>query len=635
MPFDFKKYDEKCAAMSPQELQLQWEHYTRLISGAATSTAVSGVALPLTMGVSAVGVALAAPAIHNARKKREIIERHLNRHGTTHVTRKRDVITSVAISGTIGVVTMGASTIAADAVTSHAAEYGIQQVVENELAIKVGTHVAFDAAAMAGEHAHTAHKRKKEAMIAQQQGRIASDSVLMADSKQPLHQEVPPDGFYPAVPIPEGYGTVQHRDPNDPNYAYAQPVSFTGPNQTPASEYPPPPLYPGPPSNPSFVSPPPPLLSPALEKPPITSTSVTEKGPSIPAPPLSQSYPSDSKFQLIVEPNNTDATQSNLPPYAPASSGDVHAPTKTREEQANPLPISQSQQSYPPPAIQPPPIQTYPSYPGTMLERQAVSQAGHHPPSELPITQHITSAPAPAPAPAPQIANPPRQPLLGHAATMSKTILATDQNIRTGPSIYSAPSSLPPSQTSLPLPQPQQEGFPAMPSQQQPTSPPHPVRHNSYPVQSTQPAYSYQPHYPPPAPQPYIPHASTLPYQPSGHQQQNSFPPPLPPPLSSGYIATPAQTPVPSHQPYIPSAHPPPAVYPTGYPTPLPTPYHEHPSQQASNSYMPEKQSFPQYQEVPIPGPQILSQQGQYLEKQAMSQYQQPNYTPSYNMYGY
>lgn len=43
MPFDFKKYDAKCAAMNAAELQREWEHYTRLISGSATSTAVSGL----------------------------------------------------------------------------------------------------------------------------------------------------------------------------------------------------------------------------------------------------------------------------------------------------------------------------------------------------------------------------------------------------------------------------------------------------------------------------------------------------------------------------------------------------------------------------------------------------------------
>ncbi|KPM36964.1 hypothetical protein AK830_g9586 [Neonectria ditissima] len=52
MPFDFKAYDQKCNALTAEELQREWEHYTRLISGAATSTAISGIAVPFTRGDS-------------------------------------------------------------------------------------------------------------------------------------------------------------------------------------------------------------------------------------------------------------------------------------------------------------------------------------------------------------------------------------------------------------------------------------------------------------------------------------------------------------------------------------------------------------------------------------------------------
>ena len=166
MPFDFKAYDAKCNGLTPEELQREWEHYTRLISGASTSTAVSGLAVPFTMGVSTIGVALAAPAIHNARKKREIIEKHLQKHNATHVTRKRDVLGSMAVSGTIGVVTLGVGTMGADAVATAGAEHGISAVVENELAIKVVTHAALDGVGMGIEHAHTNHLKKKDAVKA-------------------------------------------------------------------------------------------------------------------------------------------------------------------------------------------------------------------------------------------------------------------------------------------------------------------------------------------------------------------------------------------------------------------------------------------------------------------------------------
>ncbi|GAB1315412.1 hypothetical protein MFIFM68171_05622 [Madurella fahalii] len=163
MPFDFNAYDAKCAAMDPEELQREWEHYTRLISGASTSTAVSGLAIPFTLGVSLIGVGMAAPGIHNARKKREIIEKHLQRHGLTHTTRKRDVLSSMAISGTIGVVTLGVGTAGADAVAIAGAEHGISAIVENEMAIKVVTHAALDGAGMAVEHAYANHKKQVDA----------------------------------------------------------------------------------------------------------------------------------------------------------------------------------------------------------------------------------------------------------------------------------------------------------------------------------------------------------------------------------------------------------------------------------------------------------------------------------------
>lgn len=136
MPFDFKKYDAKCEAMNADQLHLEWQHYTRLISGASTSTAVSGIAVPFTLGVSTIGIAVAAPAIHNARKKRAIIEKHLQKHGSTHSTRKRDVLGPMAVSSTIGVVTLGVGAVGADVIGQAGAEQGISMIVENELAGK-------------------------------------------------------------------------------------------------------------------------------------------------------------------------------------------------------------------------------------------------------------------------------------------------------------------------------------------------------------------------------------------------------------------------------------------------------------------------------------------------------------------
>ncbi|QDS72875.1 hypothetical protein FKW77_007498 [Venturia effusa] len=163
MPFDFKKYDAKCNAMDVDQLHLEWQHYTRLIAGASTSTAVSGLAVPFTFGVSTIGVAVAAPAIHNARKKREIIEKHLQKLGTTHDTRKRDVLGPMAVSSTIGVVTLGVGAVGADVIGQAGVEHGVNMIVENELAVKATTHLALDAAVVGAEHHHAENKKAEEA----------------------------------------------------------------------------------------------------------------------------------------------------------------------------------------------------------------------------------------------------------------------------------------------------------------------------------------------------------------------------------------------------------------------------------------------------------------------------------------
>ncbi|KAH8745328.1 hypothetical protein F5882DRAFT_232868, partial [Hyaloscypha sp. PMI_1271] len=107
MPFDYAKYQEKCNGMSAEELQKEWENYTRQISAGATSTATSVLLMPVTGGISAVGLGLSAPRIHNARKKREIIEAGLKARGTTHRTRTGDVLAPMAVSGAISGLTLG------------------------------------------------------------------------------------------------------------------------------------------------------------------------------------------------------------------------------------------------------------------------------------------------------------------------------------------------------------------------------------------------------------------------------------------------------------------------------------------------------------------------------------------------
>ena len=240
MPFDFKAYDAKCNGLTPEELQREWEHYTRLISGASTSTAVSGLAVPFTLGVSTVGVAMAAPAIHNARKKRAIIEKHLQNHNTTHVTRKRDVLGSMAVSGTIGVVTLGVGSMGADAVATAGAEHGISAVVENETAIKIVTHAALDGVGMGIEHAHTNHLKKKDAVKAFQAAGVFVENAKAAEAGYSI-QPYNPQNFTsasnmatmvsPQPPPPPPYNANLQRPPN---YYRASNIAYPSDSKTPA-----------------------------------------------------------------------------------------------------------------------------------------------------------------------------------------------------------------------------------------------------------------------------------------------------------------------------------------------------------------------------------------------------------------
>jgi hypothetical protein len=126
MPLDFEDYEKKCNGMRKEQLHKEWENYTREITGGAASTATSVLLSPLTTGVSLIGLGVSAPRIHNARKKRQIVEAGLKARGTVHHTRKRDVYAPIAVQGavsglTLGLVTPGVDT-AAGAVIQHGVE---------------------------------------------------------------------------------------------------------------------------------------------------------------------------------------------------------------------------------------------------------------------------------------------------------------------------------------------------------------------------------------------------------------------------------------------------------------------------------------------------------------------------------
>ncbi|CAM1508922.1 Fc.00g026610.m01.CDS01 [Cosmosporella sp. VM-42] len=439
MPFDFKAYDKKCNGLTLEELQREWEHYTRLISGAATSTAVSGMAIPLTLGISTIGVAMSAPAIHNARKKREIIERHLNKLNATHHTRKRDVLGSMAVSGTIGVVTLGVGSMGADAVATAGAEHGIQAVVANETAIKIVTHAALDGAGMAVEHAHTNHLKKKDAFKAFKKAGVftAVQNAKAAEAgyaAQPYNNQGYPysagSSSSQALPMPPPpYSAAISQTPGQPTYApnpNGYPQDFKAPMaQTPAPQQSqsymtpnangqqPAPQYYGysqqqaPPQQQQVFSPP---QTPAVGYPPhVIQTRESIQSPMIPQP---QPYMQDPQHPAPF------AQTSAIPPYNPTTSSQTFnmnamneaLPTPTTPYQrpqsqffsnaALPTPPQENTQAYtyPPPPAQPSvPNQTFQAPPTEYFPSVSATPTGYPPPVSLP------PQPTPQPPPVTQV----------------------------------------------------------------------------------------------------------------------------------------------------------------------------------------------------------------------------------------
>ncbi|EMD67008.1 hypothetical protein COCSADRAFT_351596 [Bipolaris sorokiniana ND90Pr] len=160
MPFDFDAYDKKCSQMSPEELHLEWNHYTRLISGAAASATLGGSALVFTGGVSIIGVAIGSAGFYNARKKRQILKRHLDREHRTN--RKRDIVGSAAFNGAVGLTTLGLGTLGAEKVLELGIENGVFGRAA-ETGVKVATGVVVNGVNTAADDRYHTHKKKREA----------------------------------------------------------------------------------------------------------------------------------------------------------------------------------------------------------------------------------------------------------------------------------------------------------------------------------------------------------------------------------------------------------------------------------------------------------------------------------------
>jgi hypothetical protein len=203
MPFDYDKYQARCNGMSTEELQKEWENYTRQMSSGATSTATSILFMPLTGGISVVGVGLSAPRIHNARKKREIIEAGLKARGTTHHTRTADVLAPMAVSGIIGGLTLGLVPPGVDSAAGVAAGRGIEIAATNT-ALNAGEAILIDKARKkAASEANAQSQAQNERFGIMATPFLIHESVLEQFVQQPAQASTASDRFETTAIVPQ------------------------------------------------------------------------------------------------------------------------------------------------------------------------------------------------------------------------------------------------------------------------------------------------------------------------------------------------------------------------------------------------------------------------------------------------
>ncbi|KAL1862761.1 hypothetical protein Daus18300_008405 [Diaporthe australafricana] len=147
--FKFDEFDVTCGELDGEQLQLKWQHYTRALSAASTSTAVATLAAAPTGGVSMIGAMIAGPLMHNARKKRQIIEHHMSVRGLKPETRNKDIYGPMAFSAVLGGATMGVGSAGAE-------------LLAVDTMTKIVSHAAVDAGVTAVEDKHSQREHEKE-----------------------------------------------------------------------------------------------------------------------------------------------------------------------------------------------------------------------------------------------------------------------------------------------------------------------------------------------------------------------------------------------------------------------------------------------------------------------------------------
>lgn len=147
--FKFDEFDTLCGELDGEQLQLKWQHYTRALSAASTSTAVATLAAGPTGGISMIGAMIAGPLIHNARKKRQIIEHHMSIRGLAPETRNKDIYGPMGFSAVLGGATMGVGSLGAE-------------LLAVDTVTKIVSHAAIDAGVTAAEDKHSQREHEKE-----------------------------------------------------------------------------------------------------------------------------------------------------------------------------------------------------------------------------------------------------------------------------------------------------------------------------------------------------------------------------------------------------------------------------------------------------------------------------------------
>lgn len=244
MPFDYDEYQKKCDGLTIEQLHAEYENYTRQLAGGATSTATSVLFSPFTAGISLVGLGLSAPRVHNARKKREIVEAGLQARGATHHTRKRDVIAPMAVAGTLGTLTLGLAGPGADMIAGEVVGHGVEYAA---------SHVVLDATGAIVEHKHDSrtHKKAHQKLQTQYQtlqpqetvqSQVSFDQIGLetplplsskppcssqADRPPPTYQNQPQEQKYEFVPIPPPLYTSTPYQPSSHQQSFAQAAGAT------------------------------------------------------------------------------------------------------------------------------------------------------------------------------------------------------------------------------------------------------------------------------------------------------------------------------------------------------------------------------------------------------------------------